>query len=340
MQLGGAAAMFVVMFVLLNKYLPDIRLGLVGDAVAQPVTTNLARGASQIVEVAISPATQLLTKDELGRLDRNEYDIHEDLGIAVPRSKGNEWLAGEQQHLSTINLADVPAIGASLSIFRAFFEINRPVILGFQEWSGKKFSLSEKSTISGLPLSLNYFDKPEYVRAIIKAQAGAVQEMGGDPPEEVPDEVVAEIGKVMADTFRQQIASKLPVNKQVHNGLYVIPLTKAVLERNVFASTIGQANTLLDNALMYLTVSGLFVTGSLGNMFMDQRKGIASFNSNVALKNITIDGQRADAIVNNIGFIVAAKERAYFVLLTYVSTSDLQTFKELETYLNKLRFAA
>jgi hypothetical protein len=68
-QLGGAAAMFVTMFILLNRYVPDMREGIIQEAAAAPqtlVTKNA--GASSHVDVAIHPYEQRITKREFGAL--------------------------------------------------------------------------------------------------------------------------------------------------------------------------------------------------------------------------------------------------------------------------------
>jgi hypothetical protein len=104
LQLGGAVAGLIVMFVLLNRYMPNIRAELVEDASAQSIHTRTANGVTQIAEVALSPSTQLISKEELAHLDRNAYDILESSGLALPRPDGDSWEIGETKDVSTISM--------------------------------------------------------------------------------------------------------------------------------------------------------------------------------------------------------------------------------------------
>jgi len=339
-QLGGAAAMFVIMFVLLNKYFPETRVGFISEAAAQPISTKSASGVAQIAEVSISPAAQLLSKDELARLDRNEYEIIEDIGVAIPRPKSDLWATVRQTQVNSLGLSDVPALGISLDLFKAFFISSGPTILAIQSKEEHQYTLTEHSFISGVPVTLNFFENQEYVRAAVKAQAGMMQQLGAKPVKELPESVIKEVGGRLASAFDLQIKNKIPIHKKVCNSIYVLSLSKQFLDQNIFTSAVGLTSTLLDKSLLYLSLSGQLANGSLGNMFVDQRRGVASFNGTVVVKDILIDEKPSDAIVNNIGFIVTSKDRVFIVLLVFSSASDIQVFKELEGYLNRFRFAA
>jgi hypothetical protein len=146
-RVGGAAAIFFASFMLLNQFLPDIRSEFVKDVVTQLVTVETSAGRERTVEVALSPATQFITKNELHSLDRNKYDVHENLGLAMPRLSGENWDVGQINEINIIGLADLPFMQAGLEITQTFFDMNKPPIFGLQQRKPKSLLLGEGSAL-------------------------------------------------------------------------------------------------------------------------------------------------------------------------------------------------
>ncbi len=339
-QLGGAAAMFVVMFFLLNRYLPDIRDGLIKEAAAQPIQGPTGTDYAEVAQVSLSPATQLISARELSHLDRNKYDVREDMGIAMPRQISAHWDLGPVNTLPVLGYGDIPALRTGLEVFRYMFEGERPLILGVQEKKPKLVTLDRNSMIGGVPLTLNYFDDRQYMKAAMKASAGMLRQLGITASvEDISESDLENVRTMLRASFQASIDKKLPVRKELRNGVFVMTLKKESLENNLFTKVTGLSNSLLDKALLKVVMSGYFTQGGLGNMYADQRRGIISFNANVRVSKARLDESTVDFVLNTIGFIVTSEDRAYFVLLIYDSTSEIQIYKELETFLNNLRFA-
>ncbi|ESA34024.1 hypothetical protein N836_18720 [Leptolyngbya sp. Heron Island J] len=188
-------------------------------------------------------------------------------------------------------------------------------------------------------MNLNLFKNDEYFEAMLRAQ----QEMTAlfleqdAPEEEIPEAVIQEMQAFLSEAFDSSLVSMLPVQKNVHSGVYVIPLSREFLEESVMAEMTPFMN-LLDYGLQFMNFSGYFNPGSFQNLIMDQENQIASFNASVSLGNVEIDGRKTDAILNNIGFIVTGHERAIFVNLIYLSVDNIAVYESLQDFLESLRF--
>lgn len=339
-QLGGSAAMFVVMFFMLNKYLPEMRFGFIEEASAeQEIMGFTNKGITQIATVEIRPSTQLITSIDLRNLDRNKYFVERQYGVAVPKVDQAGWVSGEQRQLPIVSVADVPALGMGLSAFKAMFGGEEPKIFGIRSPDNKTITLKKNSSINEIDLSINLFEQKEYFKPMVKAQLSQMIEMGVLPSEnidEIPEQMYELMRSQLSDSFNTLIERKLPISKKICSGVFVLPFSKEFLE----SSLISKAGnfSLLDKALMYVSLSGIFGAGTNGNLFIDQKRKIVSFNATVRMRDVEIDDKTMDVIINNIGFITAGTDQAFFVLLVYSSTDDVTIFQELEKVLNELRF--
>jgi hypothetical protein len=339
-QLGGAAAMFVVMFFMLNKYLPDVRGGFIEEAsAAQPVTGITDEGVTQIASVNIRPSTQLITSVDFQNLDRNRYILEEKHGIAMPKVDQAGWSGGEQTQLPIVSIADIPAFGMGMNVFKAMFGGEQPKIFGVRSPNTKKIILNKNSSINDIGLDVNLFAQKEYFKSIVNAQLSQMIEMGALPfksLDEIPENLYEQVRSQLSNSYKVLIDRKLPIKKDIYSGVFVLPLPKELLESSL-VSKVGNFS-LLDNALTYVSMSGLFGVGTNGNLFIDQQRKIVSFNATVRLKDVEIDDKTTDVIINNIGFITAGINRAFFVLLVYSSQDNVKVFQQLDKVLNQLRF--
>jgi len=339
-QLGGAGAMFVVMFILLNHYLPDIREGLVEEAhaAAQPIARPTAQGTEEIAKVVLSPATQVVPSSDLRRLDRNLYDIDESLGVAIPRPSSSRWEQGPFNELQVVGVGDIPFFGTSMQAFQGFMSMRPPVIRGVRSGVEQTVTLDGESKIGTIPMTLNPFEDVEVVRASVKASAGMMKQLGLPKmdPAEIPEEKLRQMQSVMQEMFAARIAESLPVTKVIHNGVFVMLYDRSAFEGSTVAKLAG--GSLLDDVIGALSMSGVFAPGALRNYYVDQQRGIASFNASVELRNAEINQRRTDAIVNTVGFIVTGESRAMLVLLVYLSTTPVEEFQQLQVYLDAIRF--
>src|SRR5215469_6203116 len=136
-QLGGSAAIFVIILFVLNRYLPDIQQRILSEqAAAQPVLISKPNEAASTVKVSISPATQLVTKRDLESLDKNQFEVNTDLNIAVLRQSSIDWETNVFDSVNTISSRDVPVFAISHQIFEPFFGSAKPTIFGVRRRSG------------------------------------------------------------------------------------------------------------------------------------------------------------------------------------------------------------
>lgn len=340
LQIGGAAAGLVVIFILLNRYMPNIRAELIEDSSAQSIHAKTANGVAKIAEVSLSPSTQLISKQELTRLDRNAYDIRESTGLALPRPEGDSWEIGETTNVSTISVADVPALGLSLAMYRTVLSQSAAPIFFVRQRAVRTIKLAKGAAISGVPVTFNFFSDKRFVRAALASQMNMLAQLGFKDVQHIPDEILDTVQTQLLSQMDSANEAKLPIVKNIKNGVYVMPLTRAFLNESSLTKIIPFSRTILDDALTYLAVAGYYLPASTSSLYVNQQSGIASFNFSTAITNVDYNGKKSDLIINNIGFIVAGADRAIFVLLIYSSTDDVQTFENLQKILNDLRFSA
>jgi len=303
---------------------------------AQQVQLSVEQGKTE--QVSIATRTLLITQQDLSRLDQNIYHIDENLEIAIPREPSENWEIDNYDSLPTIGLVDVPIIGSSFEMFRAFFDQNPPAIIGIRQRQGHEIVLLESSTIQSVPMNLNLFDNLEYVRAALIGQQKTTIEMTGIDPfgGEISDEMIQQVQSLLSKNVKSVITSKLPLKKEVYSGIYILPVYRDELEKSSLLQLTPES-TLLDNTLQYLNFSGYFSPGSFQNLKVDQENRIASFNASVKLHGVEIDGRKTDAILNDIGFIVTGSQRAVFVNLIYLSADDVSIYDSLRDFLKLLR---
>ena len=116
-RLGGATGMFVVTFVMLSQFLPDIRDGLVSEvqAATQMIDLTEKYNNTKPVLLALSPTAQATTAIDLARLSYNEYVVNNDLGIAIARPTVPSWEAGIfDEGIESIDLTQLPMFALAL----------------------------------------------------------------------------------------------------------------------------------------------------------------------------------------------------------------------------------
>ena len=345
LQLGGSAAVFVVILVLLNRYLPEIQRGiLIENAAAQPVAITRPNEEPRIVKVSISPATQLVTSRDVDALDRNQFIVNSDLGIAVKRESDAAWEVKTFPSIDTVSHFDLPAFSTSYDMYQSIFfsEDIKPVIFGVRKIAGTEITINETSTVQSLPFSFNIFEDEKLLRKVMLAQVNMAVKMGAVPAQDSQDleELVTKMentaGKAIKAKFSEIINSSFPIKKDVHDGVFVTILTVESLNTGLIAK-LQPESSLLDRALVRMALSGTF-SGGFENLYVDQTAGIASFNSSVSLRKVVIAGNETDVRINHAGFIVAGQKRVMFVDLIYLSSDGIGVFEELQSVLNSLRF--
>jgi len=340
-HLGGSAAMFVVIFTLLNKYFPDIRYDLAQEVqAAQTINTLTKEGKVEVDRVTLSPATQLILHRDLQSLDRNIYYVDEKNEFAVHIPDKNHWEINTYDKLQTVGLVDIPALGmGQRALQKMFYDENRPTISGVRQKKAHEIVLTEKSTIQYVPMNYNIFENDKYVKATLKSQQGMMKQMGINIlRNEISKEMIKIIKSELSEKLELSIKNQLPLKKNIYNGVYIIPVYKKYLNENTLLRELEGSSTLLDRTLQFLIFSGYLDRGPMQNLYVNNNKNIASFESSVYLGDVEIDGKQMDAILNNIGFIVTGNERAIFVRLIYLSVDNISMFKSLENFLYSLRF--
>lgn len=336
LQLTGAGAMFILMFVLLNRYLPQIRDGLFEESrAAQPIEKISAGSAEEIATVTLSPAVHLLTRSELDHLDRNQYIIDEALGVALPRVRSTHWEEGHFQKLPLIGIEDIPTMSSETEYWNYMVGQPDPPIIGIQSVETQSVTLYADSTLDGMPMNFNLFGDPSYIARVLAGRQLAAAALGVPilPPSK---DALAIYTKGMKKLGAAEIARSLPVVKTVRNGVFILPFKRKLLGRSIFHYT-GR-HSLLEQAILVINYSSGFGLGSLRNYYIDQERGIASFNASVHLRNVGIRSRRTDAILNTVGFVVAGSSRAVLVVLTYFSTTSIDEYQRLHAILDSLRF--
>lgn len=308
----------------------------------QEIQLQTSEGATETTQISLISNQHLTTSQDLQRLDLNDYYIDENLEIAVKRISNGNWEIDVYDQLPTISMIDVPTMALGTSLFgNLYFEQKQQTIFGVRHTEGHDIVLSRESTISSMPMNLNLYDNPDYVRASLESQAEMMSRINPAQAElfdlMLQDDILAAVQEELSNSFETYLDSQLPVTKKVHSGVYVIPINSDNLDSNLFMEVVPES-TLLDRTMNYLSFSGLFSTGTTQNVIIDQNEGIASFKASVELENVEIDGKSTNATLNNIGFVVAGEQRALLVILIYLDVDNISTLDELRNILGSLKF--
>jgi hypothetical protein len=342
LQLGGSAAMFVVMFVLLNHYFPEIH-GLSASAAqaAQPVVTKDKEGQSLVYEVSVSPASQFVDQRELDALDRNRFVIDENLGIAIRKPTGDQWEVGEFEGFEIISITDIPAIELSVSTAAGLFPQISPTVFGVRDKKGHEISLTKSSKIASLPVTYNIYGDPDFVVASMKAQMELMSKLGLAPPSDVPDELIRQLAPALAATVKTYIEETYRKEKTVRNGVFAAFFTLDQLKASIFAKFSPESSYLdlaLNTVFISGPMSGAMALGGIQNLYVNQGDKLASFRFMIGLKDVEIDGNIQDARLNLAGFIVAGHTRVVVVQIVFLDIDGVATFEAIKGFLDSLRF--
>jgi len=345
-QLGGSAAVFVTVLVLLNRYLPAIQHGLIVEAAAaQPVVVG-QHEQQQIIKISVSPAAQIVTKRELDALDRNQFIIDEQLGVAIAKPPGAGWESGRFSSIETVALTDVPTIGFGSGMMQGMFGATDAVskfIFGVRRNASTLVEIAPTSSIQSVPASFNMFDDDAAVRKMMVSQVTMMKKLQAIPIpddaniDDLVDEIVKTGGPLMKKKFSDAISSSFPIKKTVKSGVYV-----SIIPNDIFSGSImskfTEKSSVLDKALLYESLIGNFATtGGLRNLYVDQLSGLVSFNSSIDLADVIINSKSTDIKLNHVDFIISAQTRAVAVDLLYVSNDGIDIFEQLKTLLDSLR---
>jgi hypothetical protein len=216
-QIGGAAAIFVVVFFLLNRYLPSIQYGFLQEAVAaQPVTVSKPQeaGNKTTVAVALSPAVQLVTSRDLTALDKNVFALDETLLVAVRIPSGGSWRVGPVDSYEAVGLQDVPMMGMGREMGSILLgDPGKRDIFAVQRIKGTEVVVGADSQMNSLSFSINPFGDRQFLKKVLKAQGNFSQTMGIPDPfggldEHEQDKLLEKVGTLIADKVSSAITVK------------------------------------------------------------------------------------------------------------------------------------
>jgi hypothetical protein len=349
-QFGGAAAMFVAMFFLLNRYTPEMRDGILTEAhAAQTITTKKDGGASENLDVYISPVQQKVTPRELQQLDKNKFIVNPDLGIAVLRPTEAGWSAEVVNSVDSVGIVDLPVMKLSLGAFKAMADggIKSNPVFALRESKVHSLLLKADSEVRGIRMDMNPFADDAFVRKTVEAQmemtrsiaTGELAAALNDPEKRVKvvDEMMATIGPQLKDGFANMLAKTIPTEKHIQNGVYVTAFDIVDVSGGVVVQ-LSKGMTPLDRAIESLAFQGVQM-GNGRNLKIDQNQGVVSFDATQRLNKVVVDGSTTDVTLNNLGFLVAAEKRIVFVQLLFLDLGEgLSTSLFLKKVMDSLLF--
>jgi len=352
-QFGGAAAMFVAMFLLLNRYVPEMRDAIAKHAMeARASQTMVASprvgdGAPERLELSLSPTKQRVTSRDLKQLDRNKYFVDEKLGVAVTQPPNDGWTVGVVDSVGTVSLTDIPMFGFGMGMFKTILGegiVAHPII-AFKERKNHTLTLNATSEVKGVRMNYNPFSDKSFVRKSIEANLSAMAVMDEnmaaalkDRKEELLDRAEKATGTQFVDGFNKYLEISVPLEKHIQNGVYVTTFDLADSSAGVM-SELNKSMSVLDRAIQSLALKGIEVGGGR-NLKVDQELGVASYEGTLKLRRVTIDGEETDTIFNHLGFLVAVDNRIVFVQLIYLDLGEgIPTSRFLETVFKSLLFS-
>ena len=329
--------MFVAMFVLLNRYVPDVRDGILVEAATVQKISGQKDGSAERVDVNISPVAQRVSRVELNRLDKNQYVINQELGVALPQPPDDNWSIATVDSIETVSVYNIPALQITNEPFKAVFEeIKANPILALQEKKGHTLVLNAASEVAGVRMDLNPFLDRATLRRSMEAQLKLSASITGEAfdPEAV-EKAEKAIGSQLSDGFEKKLKAVLPVTKNIRNGVYVATFEIKRGPEDNWLVKLTKDDSPLDRALR---LDNLQLT-AMRNLKVDQAQGIASFEVSQRLRKVVVDGVETDATLNVLGFVVAAADRIVLVQLQSLDTGQgLSTALFLKRVVDKLYF--
>lgn len=339
--------MFVAMFFLLNKYVPEMREGIIKEAHALHAQTVVAKdkaGSTERVEVSISPDRQKIDRRELQELDRNKYHVDESVEIALRRRHQSGWSIGTVQSFDTIGAIDLPIVEMGLSAFRTIGQMearNRP-IFAIRDEKVRVIGITKDSEVAGVRVGTNPYGDEALVRRMVEAQISMAARLSNefDDPEKrkmVVDHMTTVTMAGAKPGFDAYLTKVLPAQKRIQNGVYVTVFELVNLPTDALLGALFNQMSVLDRALQFLVFKGS-IGGTGRNIKVDQKGGIASFDGSVRLRDVTVDGSKTDVTLNDIGFVVAGKTRIVLVQLICLDLDGLSTSLFLKDVMDSLLF--
>ena len=330
-QFGGAAAMFVAMFVLLNQYVPGMREGIVKEAAAQELVVSKSPGGGEPerLAVSISPVQQKITARELKQLDKNKYFIDEKLGVAMLQPPNDGWVAGVVDSVDTVSVVDIPMVAMGMGLFKTMLGeglVSHPVV-ALRERKVHTLALNGTSEVKGVRMNYNPYMDKSFVRKSVEASLSAMAVMDENVAaafknnkEAILDQAEKTAGTKFIDGFDKYLQKSIPLEKHIQNGVYVTTFD-VVASPNDAMGEMYKSMSVLDRAIQSLAMKGIQVGGGK-NLQVDQAQGIASYDGTLRLRKVTIDGVETDTTFNNLGFLVAVNNRIVFVQLIYLDLGE------------------
>lgn len=299
-QLGGAAAGFVVFFWLLMKYYDPLLKELEPAPVeAQEITTFVGGRREVLDTVSLSFKTQLISDRDFQALDRNSYVIlSERPGIAIARPPTRSWEAGQFDSLSTISYNDLPIAQVGQPLSDAFGITPRSRrVYGARKLPGVKITLEANSRIGETAVGHNPFRDTSFSRRIIEAMlAPALKEEG-----HVAQEKVQLFQESLLSTSDSLIRAKVPIAKEIYTGVFVIPYDTAAIDPRTAVAAFRP--TVFEHLIGTINVGGSAGSG-VGKVYVNYDERVASFNLSTYLFDVLVNGRRTDLILNAIVFAV------------------------------------
>jgi hypothetical protein len=161
-RLGGAAAVFFLVIWSLIKVFPSIFTTIKAEAGTPPVQTMTSKGIETTYPVSLQATQQIVLSTDLAALDRNQYEVDDELQIAVPRPHSVGWEVYRGPVLKNVTAMDLPTIqlvGSMMGIGSSDTKT-----FGIKEAQPHEITLEANSTIDGLKASFNMFDDKAFVK--------------------------------------------------------------------------------------------------------------------------------------------------------------------------------
>ena len=345
LQFGGAAAMFVTIFVLLNKYVPEMREGIISGAQAAQSQTLKTKSGSQPqdIEVFLRPDTQIITDRDLKDLDLNKYVVDGELGIAFIRDNRKGWVTEKVEKYDSFEIADIPLvkIGANQLTSMGLPEPKPVGILAIKQEKSHNIILEKNTSIGGIKIGENPFDDPAYFRRIAKFQLETGLEMAGESiSEEEEAKFLDSLEEKSADTrekYNKYINRRLPIKKTINSGLYVsIYRTTDFHSSSKLIEDLYASLSPLDRAVtILLSIHGV---GSAKNLKVDQSSGVASYDGGVRIRGVSINDTLTDITINDVGFVYANEEKIVLVKLISLDVDGPETAYFLKAVMDSVYF--
>jgi hypothetical protein len=128
------------------------------------------------------------------------------------------------------------------------------------------------------------------------------------------------------------------VKKQFYNSVIAIPLSGE--SDNPIEQASQKYTPLLGRAWSQGFYFGI-VPISPNYFFHSDEARMISYSSSCQLGGIILDGRKTDAVINDVGFLVAGKNRAVLMRILFISPGgSISTFEDLKSFVELFRFTA